>query len=174
MCSRGATTGATLLPPLHVYSILPPGNTDQLEHYLTQQLQANSLDVETHSRLIELLSARAATDDALHYCCRLSPLFYQELQLLQLSFSVMCRYLTNNKVEYHMAEHMLKTCDWVMGAVTKQKRELAECRASWVNYDNCLYELSHNLNFKDLPQWEVLTRECVACLWLYLPCLLTG
>ena len=119
--------------------------------------------------LIQLLTTRA-TDDALYFCCKLSPHFYRELALLQLSFSVVSKYLSNNKMEYYMAETILKACHWTMSAVVREKRSDNERTASWVNFDSALYQLSQNLNVNEAPRWSVLARECLSCLWMWVPC----
>ena len=133
-----------------------------------KQLRQNSHDVETHIELIQLLAARA-TDDALYFCCKLNPHFYKELAFLQLSFSVVSRYLSNNKIEYFMAETILKTCNWIMGAVAREKRSDTERTSSWVNFDSALYQLSQNLNVNEAPKWGALARECLSCLWMWMP-----
>ncbi|KAL5269077.1 hypothetical protein ACHWQZ_G002792 [Mnemiopsis leidyi] len=154
---------------LRCHILQASGKTEELEQYLVKQLRQNAQDVDTHIELIQLLATRA-TDDALYFCCKLSPHFYRELALLQLSFSVVSKYLSNNKMEYYMAETILKTCNWTMSAVVREKRSDNERITSWVNFDSALYQLSQNLNVNEAPRWAALARECLSCLWMWIPC----
>ena len=149
------------------------GKTAELEHYLVKQIRLNAQDLESHMELIQLLATRA-TDDALYFCCKLNPHFYRDLSILQLSFSVVSRYLSNNKIEYHMAERILNTCNWVMSAVVRDRRSDSERISSWANFDSALYQLSLNLNVNEAPRWGALARECLSCLWMRVPSVVPG
>ena len=154
-------------------SVMFTGKTAELEHYLVKQIRLNAQDLESHMELIQLLATRA-TDDALYFCCKLNPHFYRDLSILQLSFSVASRYLSNNKIEYHMAERILNTCNWVMSAVVRDKRSDSERISSWANFDSALYQLSLNLNVNEAPRWGALARECLSCLWMRVPSVVPG
>ena len=68
-----------------------------------------------------------------------------------------------------MAERILLTCHWVMCSVVRLHREESERKTSWVNFDTALKSLSANLNINGRSTWEAIARECLSCLWLWVP-----